>query len=121
VPTLLNAESSGIQGRVCFRGSCWQGEVEGRATLAVAVGPDPSAVRFDDRLADCQSHAAALWLLRKECIKYLVGLAQRKPGPVSLTEISIWPFSPNCDFTVTTPPASVIASIPFSIKFMSTC
>jgi predicted permease len=73
---LLNAESRGIHGRVCFRGSRWQGEVERRATPAVAVGPDPSAMRFDDRLADCQAHAAALWFRRKECIEYLVGLAQ---------------------------------------------
>jgi hypothetical protein len=76
VSTLLNAESRGIHGRVCFRGSrCWQGEVECRATAAVAVGPDPSAMRFDDRLADCQAHAAALWFRSEERIKYLVGLA----------------------------------------------
>src|SRR5271167_3725751 len=43
-PTLLNAESRGISGTVCFRGSRWQGEVERRATPAVAVGPDLSAM-----------------------------------------------------------------------------
>src|ERR1700728_4451786 len=74
-PTLLKAESRGMHGRVCFRGSRWQGEVERRATPAVAIGPDSSAMRFDDRLADCQTHAAALWFLSKERIKYLVGLA----------------------------------------------
>jgi hypothetical protein len=39
LPTLLNAESRGIHGRVCFRGSRWQGEVERRATRAATVGP----------------------------------------------------------------------------------
>src|SRR5882757_940005 len=43
------------------------------------------------------------------------------PGPVSFTEISIWPSPPNCEFTVSTPPVSFIASMPFSIRFMSTC
>jgi hypothetical protein len=38
------AESRGIHGRVCFRGSRWQVEVERRATPSVAVGPDPSAM-----------------------------------------------------------------------------
>ena len=75
VPTLLNAESRGLHGRVCFRGSRWQGEVERRAAPAVAVGPNPAALRFDDRLADRQAHAAALRLRRKECVEYLVGLA----------------------------------------------
>jgi hypothetical protein len=60
VPTLLNAESRGIDGRFYFRWSRWQGEVERRATPAVAVGPDPAAMRFDDRLANCQTHATAL-------------------------------------------------------------
>src|SRR3984885_2763611 len=76
VATLLNAESRGLHGRVCFRGSRWQGEVERPPTPAVAVGPDPSAMRFDDRLADCQTHAAALWFLSKERIKFLVSFAQ---------------------------------------------
>src|SRR6201996_5253355 len=76
------AESCGIHGRVCFRGSRWQGEVERRAPPSVAVGPDPSAMRFDDRHADCQAHAAALWFRSKERIKYLVGFAQgQQPGP----------------------------------------
>src|ERR1700747_345825 len=79
-PPLPNAESRGILGRVGFRGSRRQGEVERRATPAVAVGPDPSAMRFDDRLADCQAHAAALWFRSKERIKYLVGLAEGQPG-----------------------------------------
>ena len=57
--SLLSIESRGLHGRVCFRWSRRQGEVERRATPAVAVGPDPSAMRFDDRLADCQAHAAA--------------------------------------------------------------
>jgi hypothetical protein len=60
-------ESRGIHGR--------QGEVERRTTPAVAVGPDPSAMRFDDRLTDCQAHAAALRLRRKERVEYVVGLA----------------------------------------------
>jgi hypothetical protein len=63
-PTPLNVESRGIHGRVCFRGSRWQDEVERRATPVVAVGPDPSAMRFDERPADCQAHAAALWEIR---------------------------------------------------------
>lgn len=58
--TLRNAESRGIHGRVCFRRSRRQGEVERSAAPAVAVGPNPAAMRFDDRLADCQAHAAAL-------------------------------------------------------------
>jgi hypothetical protein len=53
----------------------WQGEVDGRATSVVAAGPDSAAMRFDDRLADCQTHAAALWLRSNERIKYLIGLA----------------------------------------------
>ena len=80
VPTLLNVESRRIHGRVCFRGSRWQGEVECRATAAVAVGPDPSVMRFDDRLTDCQAHAATLWFRSKERIEYLVGLSQGEPG-----------------------------------------
>ena len=77
VPALLIAESRGIHGRVCFRGSRRQREVERRAAPAVAVGPNPAACRFDDRLTDCQAHAAALRLRRKKCVEYLVGLAQR--------------------------------------------
>jgi hypothetical protein len=50
-------------------------EVEGRATSVVAAGPDSAAMRFDDRLADCQTHAAALWFGSKERIKYLLGVA----------------------------------------------
>src|ERR1700722_14915508 len=75
--------SRGIHGRVRFRGSRWQGEVERRSTaaVAVAVGPDPAALRFDDRLTDCQAHAAALRLRRKECVEYLVDLAYGQPGP----------------------------------------
>ena len=37
-------------------------------------------MRFDDRLADCQAHAAALRLRRKEWVEYLVGFAQGQPG-----------------------------------------
>ena len=74
--TLLNAESRGIHGSVWFPGNRWQGKVKRRAAPAVAVGPDPAAMRFDDRLADCQAHAAALWFRRKERLKYLVGLVQ---------------------------------------------
>jgi hypothetical protein len=73
--SLLNAESRGIRGRACFRRSRRQAEVERRATSAVAVGPDPTALRFDYRLADCQAHPAAFRLRRKECVKYLAGLA----------------------------------------------
>ena len=43
-----------------FRGSRWQGEVERRATPAGAVGSEPAAMRFDDRLADRQAHAGTL-------------------------------------------------------------
>src|SRR5258705_2059976 len=76
-PLCRDIESRGIHGRACFRGSRRQGEVERRATPAVAVGPDPSAMPFDDRLTDCQTHAAALRFPSQERIKYLVGLAQR--------------------------------------------
>jgi hypothetical protein len=58
---LLNAESHGINGRVCLRGSRWQGEVESRAVALAAAGPNPAALRLNDRSADCQTHAAALW------------------------------------------------------------
>src|ERR1700676_1580323 len=75
VPTLLNAESRGIHGRVRFRGGRRQCEVECPAATAFAVGPDPAAMRLDDRLTNCQAHAAALRLRRKECVEYLVGLA----------------------------------------------
>jgi hypothetical protein len=44
VPTLLNAESRSIHGRVCFSESRWQGEVEPRTRRFVAVGPNPTAV-----------------------------------------------------------------------------
>ena len=50
-------------------------EVEGRATSVVVGGPDSAVMRFDDRLADCQTHAAALWVGSKERIKYLLGVA----------------------------------------------
>ena len=66
---LLNMRSSCIHGAVCFRGSRWQGKVECRAAPAVAAGPDPSAMRFDDRLTDRQAHAAALWFCSKERVK----------------------------------------------------
>jgi hypothetical protein len=65
---------------VCSREIHSHCEVEGRAAPPVAVGPDPSALRFDDRLTDCQAHPASLRLRREECVKYLVGLAQRQPG-----------------------------------------
>lgn len=78
------------------------------APAAVAVGPGPSALRFDARLTDCQAHATALRHRRKERVE-LVGLAQGSSGPVSFTEMSIWPSSPSCDFTVTMPPAPAIA------------
>src|ERR1700693_3294301 len=48
-------------------------------------------------------------------------LPRGSPGPLSLIEISIWLSSPNCDFAVSTPPVSFIASMPFSMRFMSTC
>src|ERR1700735_4285383 len=80
-PTLLNAESCDIHGSVRFRGSRRQREVECRAATAVAVGPDPAAMRLDDRLTDCQAHAATVRLRRKECVKYLFGFAQGQPGP----------------------------------------
>jgi PIN domain len=92
-PALLNAESRRIPGTVCFRGSRWQGEVERRATPAVAVGPDLSAMRFDDRLADCEAHTAALWFGGEEGIEDLVRCSGRQPTPVSLTEISTCPHS----------------------------
>src|SRR6201993_212764 len=76
----MTAKSRSIHGRVCFCGSRWQGEVEGRAAPAVSVGPDPAAMRFDDRLADCQAHAAALWFRSEERTKYLAGLAWGQPG-----------------------------------------
>jgi hypothetical protein len=76
--SVRDAESRSIRGRVCSCGSRRQGEVERRAT--VAVGPNPSAMRFDDRLADCQAHAAALWFRSKERIKYLLGVGQWQPG-----------------------------------------
>src|SRR5271163_1973778 len=99
----------------------WQCEVKRRAMPVIAVGPDPSAMRFDDRLADCQAHAAALWFRVKNASNIWSALAKGSPGPVSFTEISIWPSSPNCDFAVTTPFVCFIASMPFIIKFMSTC
>src|SRR5262245_56112965 len=34
-----------------------QGELEGRAAVAVHYRPEPPAVRLDDRAADCQPHA----------------------------------------------------------------
>jgi hypothetical protein len=71
-PTLLNAESRGIRGRACFRANRRQGKVERRAAPAVAGGPDPSAMRFDDRFADGQAHAAALWLRGEEGIEDLI-------------------------------------------------
>src|ERR1700742_1084356 len=78
----LNVESLCIHGRVSFRGRRRQGEVERRATAAaVVVGPNSSAMRFDDRLADCQSHAAALWFCRKERIEYLSSFALGQPEP----------------------------------------
>ena len=62
VPTLLNAESRGTRGRVCFRRSHWQGEVEGRARSVVGRHPHLSAMGLDDRAADRQSHAHAVGL-----------------------------------------------------------
>jgi hypothetical protein len=76
-PTLLNAELHGIHGRVCFRGSRWQGELERRASSIVRCGPDTPAMRLNDRLADCQAHAAALWFRSEERVEYLVGVARR--------------------------------------------
>jgi len=98
-----------------------QGKVERRATPVVAVGPDPAAMRFDDRLADCQAHAAALWFRSKERIKYLVVLAWGQPAACVIDRDLDLAVLANCDFTVTTPPVSFIASMPFIIKFMSTC
>ena len=55
--------------------------MERSTASAIAVGPDPPPKRFDDRLTDCQAHAAALWLRSRERIKYLFRLAQGQPGP----------------------------------------
>jgi len=40
-------------------------EIERRAAPAVAGGPNPTVLRFDDRLTDSQAHAAALQLRRR--------------------------------------------------------
>src|SRR5258705_11252613 len=69
------------KGRFHFLGCGPQSEIKRRATPVVAVGPNPAAMRFDNRLTDCQAHAAALRLRRKECVEYLVDLVQGQPGP----------------------------------------
>jgi hypothetical protein len=75
-------------------------------------------MRFDDGFADGQAHAAALRLGRKERVEDPPG---GSPVPVSFTEIWIWPSSLACNLTVRTPPVSFIASMPFSMRFISTC
>jgi len=66
---------------------------------------------------DCQAHAATLRLRRKECIEYLIGVAQGQPT-LCHEEIWIWPSSPNCDFIESTPPVSFIASTTLSMRFI---
>ena len=108
-------------GRVCFsRSRCARCEVERRATPSVAVGPDlrPPAIR---RLTyHRQAHGYRLYLVVKNAREYLVGLTQRKPRSCVIDRDFDPAISPNRDFTVSTPPVSFIASMPFSIRFMST-
>jgi hypothetical protein len=56
-----------------------QGKAERSALSAVSVGPNPAAMRLDDRLADCQAHSAALFFRSKERFKYLFGLLRGQP------------------------------------------
>src|SRR5258708_1310871 len=82
------------KGRFHFLGCGPQSEIKRRATPVIAVGPNPAAMRFDDRLTNCQAHAAALRLRRKECVEYLVVLAWGRPGP--------WVMNRNLDLAVPT-------------------
>src|SRR5580698_4275846 len=50
------------------------------ADAGVTVGPDPAALRFDDRLADGEAHAAALRFRCEERVEDALGVARGQPG-----------------------------------------
>ena len=64
--------STGAAGKVKWN-------VAPRPSLPVTQIRPPCDSTID--LTDCQAHAAALRLRRKECVEYLVNLAQGQPGP----------------------------------------
>src|ERR1700750_170867 len=60
-------------------------------TPAVAVGPDPSAMRFHDRHADCQALPLPCGFAVKNASNIWSALPKGSPEPVSFTETSLWP------------------------------
>src|SRR5262249_11398749 len=61
-----------------------QREVEDRAMRRIRGGPEPAAVRFDDRAADRQSHAHAAGLRGEEGLEYSVHTVRVDPGAAVL-------------------------------------
>src|SRR4051794_30905151 len=54
------------------------GKVKACTARRVVGGPQAATMRFNDRAADAKSHAGAVGLCGKECIKDLVGLPRRQ-------------------------------------------
>src|SRR5258708_3135637 len=61
-----------------FHDCSWQSEMKRRASSIVGCGPQTATMRFDDRLADCQAHAAALRFRGEEGIEDLVRSSGRQ-------------------------------------------
>jgi hypothetical protein len=55
---------------LCYRNR--QSEMKGCTRAKVGAGPEATAVRFDKRPADCQTHPRALRLSSEERIEYSV-------------------------------------------------
>src|SRR6202040_2491533 len=64
-----------------YRDFAGQSELKGCASPGVGGGPQSAAMRLDNGPADRQSHADALSLGGKECIKDLVRLPYGQPPP----------------------------------------
>src|SRR5262249_42071539 len=62
-----------FEGTIPYRG---QGEVERGAVARVRGGPEPPAVRFDDRAADREAHAHAARLGGEEGVEELIRFAR---------------------------------------------
>src|SRR5260370_18478063 len=58
----------------------WQTELKGRARPGVRRGPQPSAVSFDDRTADRQTHTHAARLGGEEGVEHPVRIVGADPG-----------------------------------------
>ena len=80
---------------------------------------DPPCDSMIERLIDSPMPLPCGFVVKKAS-NFRPAFSAGKPTPVSLTDIFTLPSS-IVDMTVSTPPVSFIASMPLSMRFMSTC